>query len=165
MDREMKNEFLPVAGMSRQRSKCRVHPQIKFSRCALWQLILGLPVLFAAVMAAPAFSQAPAAKSTTESRYAVLSPWAEVDPVSLKAISPRIDSLAGKKLGLFVNYKRAARPIGVSLEKRLRAMYPTSEISSFYSLEWNVLETETKNREKFTAWAKGVDAVILLVGD
>ncbi|MBP1622902.1 MAG: hypothetical protein H6Q07_922, partial [Acidobacteria bacterium] len=60
---------------------------------------------------------------------------------------------------------RAARPIGLSLEKRLKSMYPDSEIRFFYSLEWNVLETETKNREKFAAWAKGVDAAILLVGD
>jgi hypothetical protein len=44
-------------------------------------------------------------------------------------------------------------------------MYPDSEISFFYSPEWNVSEIEGKNKDKFTAWAKGVDAVILLVGD
>ena len=36
----------------------------------------------------------------------------------------RIENLAGKKIGVFVNYKRAARPIGLSLEKRLKSMYP-----------------------------------------
>jgi hypothetical protein len=121
--------------------------------------------VFAAVMAVHASPSALFAKESAESQYEVLSPWAEVDPLPLKGISPRLDNLSGKKIGLFVNYKRAARPIGLSLEKRLRAMYPASAISFFYSLDWNVLETETKNRDKFTAWAKGVDAVILLVGD
>jgi hypothetical protein len=73
--------------------------------------------------------------------------------------------LSGKKIGLFVNYKRAARPIGLSLEKRLNAMYPNSPVSVFNSPEWNVSEIETRNKDKFAAWAKGVDAVILLVGD
>ena len=106
------------------------------------------------------------AQNNVEAQYQVLSPWAEADPIPLKGLSaPRLDNLSGKKIGLFVNYKRAARPIGLSLEKRLKAMYPGSEISFFYSLEWNVLETETKNRDKFAAWAKGVNAVIMSVGD
>ena len=126
--------------------------------------------LWAMVVAAACFySQAPSsallAKESSESQYEVLSPWAEVDPVPLRGISPRVDGLAGKKIGLFVNYKRAARPIGVAVEKRLKSMYPTSQISSFFSPEWNVLESESKNKEKFKAWAQGVDAVILLVGD
>jgi hypothetical protein len=125
-------------------------------------LVLGL---FAAIAAIRDPSEALFAQNSSESRLEVLSPWAEVDPIPLKGISPRIDNLAGKKIGLFVNYKRAARPIGLSLEKRLKSMYPGSEVRFFYSPEWNVLETETKNRDKFAAWAKEVNAVILLVGD
>jgi hypothetical protein len=116
-------------------------------------------------LAAQIPSNALFAKESSEGQYEVLSPWAEVDPIPLRGISPRLDNLTGKKIGLFVNYKRAARPIGVALEKRLKSMYPTSQISSFFSLEWNVLESESKNKEKFKAWAQGVDAVILLVGD
>ena len=115
--------------------------------------------------AAPNLSRALLAQSKPEIQYQVLSPWAEVDPVPLRGISPRVDNLAGKKIGLFVNYKRAARPIGLSLEKRLKSMYPGSEIRFFYSPDWNVVETETRNREKFTVWARESDAVILLVGD
>jgi hypothetical protein len=105
------------------------------------------------------------AKNLPESQYEVLSPWAEVDPMTLHGISPRIDNLTGKKIGLFINYKRAARPIGLALEKRMKAMFPSSEIRPFYSLEWNVLESEGKNKDKFAAWAKSLDAAILLVGD
>jgi len=105
------------------------------------------------------------AQNSSESKYEVLSPWAEVDSIPLRGISPRIDNLVGKKIGLFVNYKRAARPIGLALEKRLKSMFSQSEVSFFYSLQWNVLESENDNKEKFKTWAKNNDAVILLVGD
>jgi len=105
------------------------------------------------------------AQTASESQYEVLSPWAQVDPIPLRGISPRVDSLAGKKIGLFANYKRAALPIARSIEKRLNTMYPDSETSLFHSTQWNVIETETENRDRFEAWAKGVDAVILDVGD
>jgi hypothetical protein len=100
-----------------------------------------------------------------ESRYEVLNPWAEADPIPLRSISPRVASLAGKKIGLFANFKRAARPILAEVEKLLKAKYPGIETSLFDSRGNNVLETETENREKFEAWAKGVDAVVGAVGD
>jgi len=100
-----------------------------------------------------------------EGQYEVLNPWAEVDPIPLRGISPRVESLAGKKIGLFSNFKRAAMPITLSIEKRLRAMYPDSTTSIFDSRLPNVTETETVNKETFAAWAKGVDAVIAAVGD
>ena len=106
------------------------------------------------------------AQNKSESKYRVLSPWAEADPIPLRGLSGlRVENLAGKKIGLFVNYKRAARPIAESVERRLKSMYPDAQISYFYSPEWNVSVVETKNKDKFEAWAKGVDAVILSVGD
>ncbi len=127
-------------------------------------LLLALGISVAIVM-----SQSPAnmlfAQNTSESQYQVLSPWAEADPIPLRGISPRVDTLAGKKIGLFANYKRAALPIAQSIEKKLNAMLPESETSIYHSTQWNVIESETENRDKFTAWAKGMDAVILDVGD
>ena len=43
--------------------------------------------------------------------FEVLSPWAEADPVPARGITPRVSSLAGKKIGLFRNNKRAAQPL------------------------------------------------------
>ena len=80
-------------------------------------------------------------------------------------LSPRLNTLAGRKIGMFANFKRASRPIVADVEKRLKAMYPDCRTSLFDSRGANVVETETKNREQFIAWAKGVDAVILAVGD
>jgi hypothetical protein len=88
-----------------------------------------------------------------------------VDPIPLRGISPRVDSLNGKKIGLFANFKRASRPIVAEVEKRLKTMYPDCETRLFDSRGSNVIETETNNRDKFTAWAKGVDAVVAAVGD
>jgi hypothetical protein len=98
-------------------------------------------------------------------QFEVLSPWADADPIPLRGISPRLQTLAGKKIGLFINSKRAAMPMAESIETRLRAMYPDVQIIRFHSTQPNVNEIETKNKEKFTAWAKGVDAAIAVVGD
>ena len=56
-------------------------------------------------------------------------------------------------------------PIAKSVDKRLKEFYPDIRTIIFHSTEPNVNEIETKNREKFTAWVKDVDAVIALVGD
>ena len=83
----------------------------------------------------------------------------------MRGISPRVETLAGKKIGLFANFKRAARPITDTIEKRLKAKYPDIQTSLFHSTLANVNEAETANKERFTAWAKSVDAVIGVVGD
>jgi hypothetical protein len=134
-------------------------PKLRF----LW--VLGLSVI-TIVAAAQDPSGALFAQNKSEPQYEVLSPWAEVDPIPLSGLSsPRLENLAGKKIGLFVNYKRAARPIAESVERRLKTMYPDAQISYFYSPEWNVSVVETKNKDKFESWAKGVNAAILSVGD
>jgi len=56
-------------------------------------------------------------------------------------------------------------PIAQTIEKRLKEKYPDLQTSIFNSTLPNVTESETVNKEKFTAWAKGVNAVIAVVGD
>jgi len=130
-------------------------------------MLLGIGIL--AVMTAQDFSKAQTAgkfgAKSSEAQYSVLNPWAEVDPIPLRGISPRLQSLSGKKIGLFANFKRAARPMAATVEKRLKAMYPDVQTTLFDSRQPNVTETETANREKFIAWIKGVDAVVAMVGD
>jgi len=122
-----------------------------------------------AAISGPDLSRAQTAGSpkpkAPEAQYQVLNPWAEVDPIPLRGISPRVQSLAAKKIGLFANFKRAARPIALSIEKRLRSMYPDATTSIYDSRLPNVTETETKNRDKFVAWVKEMDAVVAVVGD
>jgi len=104
------------------------------------------------------------AMDSSGSEYEVLNPWGETDPVKLKGISPRLDSLEAKKIGLFANYKHSAIPIALSLKEWLESMYPDSQITIYNSDQQKVREVDTKRNETFKSWVKGNDAVILLVG-
>jgi hypothetical protein len=96
--------------------------------------------------------------SGEKGQYEVLSPWAEADPVPPKGLTaPRLDTLAGKKIGLYCNNKRAAQPILTILEKKLKERFPTSQSSWYNNHQTNVPE--------FDDWLKNVDAVVAAVGD
>jgi hypothetical protein len=132
------------------------------------RLLSAFNIVLLAFLAVPSLSMAQSAGDTgTEKQvqYEALSPWADVDPIPVRGISPRLDSLKGKKIGLYVNTKRAAMPIAKSVDKRLKEMYPDIQTIIYQSTEPNVNEIETKNKEKFTEWLKGIDAAIALVGD
>jgi hypothetical protein len=104
--------------------------------------------------------------SKTNGQYEVLSPWAEVDPIPLKGLTvPRVTDLAGKKIGLLCNSKRAALPIMNVIERELKKKFPTTDISWWRAQSHSVTQFEPQNKEKFGGWIKGVDAVILAVGD
>jgi len=127
----------------------------------LFALVLGVT----AAMAGQAPSRTQTAGTSPDPQFKVLNPWADVDPIPPRGISPRLGTLAGKKIGLFANFKRASRPILASVEKRLKTMYPDIETVLYDSRGANVIESETQNREKFAGWMKGIDAAILAVGD
>jgi hypothetical protein len=97
--------------------------------------------------------------------YDVHSPWAEADPVSFRGISPRLDSLDGKKIGLFRNSKRAASPALQAVGKKLKEKFPGVELSEFANLKANEIVTEHNSNEEFGKWLNGVDAVITAYGD
>lgn len=131
----------------------------------LKRLFIGILVLIAALDLSTAQAAGSSEQKKQDIQFEALSPWADADPIPFRGISPRLKGLAGKRVGLFVNSKRAAMPIAKSIDKRLKEIYPDIQTIVFHSTEPNVNEIETKNREKFTAWVKDVDAVIALVGD
>jgi hypothetical protein len=97
--------------------------------------------------------------------YEVLSPWAEADPVPLHGLSPRLDKLEGKKIGLLCNNKRAAPLILDAAEKHLKKKFPTAALSRFEARTFSVSSLEKDRLGVFDDWIKGVDAVIAAVGD
>jgi hypothetical protein len=133
------------------------------------RFLMALTIGILAVVIAQDISKAQTAKNSppkaSEGQYEVLNPWAEVDPIPLRGISPRIESLAGKKIGLFANFKRAAVPVAESVEKRLGGMYTDASFSTYHSTLPNVNEAETKNGDKFIAWVKSVDTIVAVVAD
>lgn len=104
-----------------------------------------------------------------DNQYEVLNPWAEVDPLPLRGITPRLSTLAGKKIGLFANSKAISRPILAVVEEKLKERFPSTEISWYVPREkytYNIVQIESDvNKEVFEEWLKGVDAVIAAAGD
>jgi len=104
----------------------------------------------------------PGAGKVPGNQYEVLTPWAEIDPPPVRVISPRLDTVAGKRIGLFANIKRAARPMLDEVEKNLKARFPDIQTSVFQAKQWNQQQAD---RPRFEAWVKGVDAAVIAVGD
>ena len=97
--------------------------------------------------------------------YEVLGPWSEANPIPLQGLSPRLDDLAGKKIGMLCNNKRAAPVILDVAERLLKEKYPTAETSYFYARSFSVSSLERDRKDEFDDWIKGLDAVIASVGD
>ena len=110
-------------------------------------------------------SPTPFASAASDIQYEVLSPWAESDSIPPRGISPRLDTLAGKKIGLFTNRKRAAKPMAEAIAKQLKEKYPTAEFSFFEPRLTTIIVAEQKDGDKFAAWVKSMNAVIVMVGD
>ena len=123
-------------------------------------------MLFIVIIASTAMtacSSGVTGQSTAE--FEVMNPWADADPIPLRGISPRLDALDGKKIGVFANFKRSAVPQARMVEKKLKGKFSTIQTDLYHSREENVNEIDTQNREQFIAWVKSVDAVVAAVGD
>ena len=101
--------------------------------------------------------------------YAVLGPWADVNPVPLRGLSPRVKDLEGKTVGLLLNAKTAAKPILTVVEEKLKARYPSIKTTMFkvdYStVSGNLGREQDEVNPKLKEWANGVDAVVAAIGD
>jgi hypothetical protein len=98
-------------------------------------------------------------------QYEVLNPWAEVDPVPLKGLAPRPDSLDGKRIGLYCNFKVAARQMLTALETKLKERFPACEFRWYHNPMMGVAEIESERKAKFEEWISNIDTAIFAVGD
>lgn len=98
-------------------------------------------------------------------QFGVLSPWAEAEQVALRGISPRLEGLQGKKIGLFMNAKRAAKLTLESFERQLLEIAPGVATSWYACTDVNVPEMRTSGKERFAEWISSVDAVVLSAAD
>jgi hypothetical protein len=102
---------------------------------------------------------------SSNGNFEVLSPWAEADPVALKGLAPRLESLAGKKIGLLRNNKRAADGILKIASKRLQELYPDIQLSWFKGNTFSVAYLEKNRLAEFEDWIRSVDAVLAAAAD
>jgi hypothetical protein len=95
----------------------------------------------------------------------VLSPWSEVEPIPFESPAARLDGLAGKRIGLFANHKRAARPMLEAVQNWMQEKYPGITLEMYVGTETNVPEMWTPGKDKFEHWIDTVDGAVLAVGD
>ena len=117
------------------------------------------------VIAVYALSGIAVSQNAAEAQYEVLNPWADVDPFPPRGISPRLNSLDGKKIGLFANSKRSSVPQVRMVEKYLKEKFPTIQADLFHAPDPTSIAKDSPDWEKLAAWVKTVDAVVLTVGD
>ena len=103
--------------------------------------------------------------------YYALNPWAEAELQSLRGLSPSLQGLEGKTIGLLYNAKVSAKPILSVIEKELKNKFPALK-TSWYDARPHTLtgkhggvEQEPEDRPGFTEWVSEIDAVISAVGD
>ena len=97
---------------------------------------------------------------TNEAVWSVLNPIGERDLPEYLGLSPRLDTLAGKTIGLFDNAKRECPFVLGKVEKLLQARFPAVTITWFRKGTYKQVMWEEEK-----AWAEGVDGVIGMCGD
>ena len=103
--------------------------------------------------------------------YEVLRPWAEVDRAPLQGLSPRLTDLKGKTIGLFDSMKAASKGVLAIVEEELTKRFPSTTFPWFsagfyYHGQPYYREPQQQEwKQRFEAWLKEVDAVILAQGD
>lgn len=83
------------------------------------------------------------------------------DSIEGKSLTPRVDTLDGKTIGLFRNIKRAAEPVSDVVAEKLSEEHPTSEFTKLTSPA-----RSDEDLAKIAEWASGEpDVVIITIGD
>lgn len=99
-------------------------------------------------------------------KYTVLSPWGEIDNTDACALSPRLDTLEGKTIGLFAKFKHHDPVIMKEIARQLGQRYPTAK---FIHLQYPKDTAEIMNDPEFlpvlTAFLDQCDGVISGYGD
>lgn len=94
-----------------------------------------------------------------------LSPWSEVDTEKLAGLSPRLDDLNGKTVGMFGDFMDLAVHMLKAVEKQLRIRYPKVVFSYLqYRTETTRIDKDEAFRPVFEEWAAGVDCILGFYG-
>ena len=95
-----------------------------------------------------------------EATWEALNPIGERDLPEYLGLSPRLDTLAGKTIGLFDNAKRSNAFVLGKVEKLLQTRFPSITIKWFRKGTYKDVVWEQERD-----WAKNVDGVIGMFGD
>ncbi len=127
---------------------------MKFRNQRYWGTLLVLLLCF--TISPSAFMKADA-----QVKIEVLDPRGELFTPPVQSIRPRLNALAGKKIGIMNNGKPGADAFQPYMEKALKAALPGVELRS-WGIAYNMYVTKEKDLKALTEWS---DAVIGLLGD
>jgi hypothetical protein len=101
-----------------------------------------------------------------EPTYTTLSPWASVNELMTRPLAPRLDTLDGKTIGMFSNFKGHSDTILREFAVRLSARFPSTCFSYFqYPVETTAIEDDEAFFPVFQDWVSHVDGIISGYGD
>ena len=99
-------------------------------------------------------------------QYTVLSPWAASDASQPRGLAPRLETLAGKTIGLYAHFKGHAVKILDEIAGELSGRYPDVKFTHFqYLKEITEIAGDPEWSARAAQWAEGCDAVITAYGD
>lgn len=98
--------------------------------------------------------------------YTVLSPWAASEAQQPFPLSPRLDTLSGKTIGLYAHFKGHAVKILDEVAAELSRRYPDIRFTHFqYLKEITEIIGDPEWSQKAKDWAGGCDGIITAYGD
>ncbi len=97
--------------------------------------------------------------ASAQVKLEILDPRGEIAPPPLTPISPRLQTLAGKKIGILNNTKGGADAFQPYLEKALKNLVPTVEFRKFV-IPYNGYPEKESDLKKLVAWSDGVIGIL-----
>lgn len=94
-----------------------------------------------------------------------ISPWAEIDALAIRGLSPRLETLEGKTIGMLGDFMDLAMHMLHAVEEELVKTYPNTQFSYLqYTAENGRLDQDMAFRPTLDAWLETVDAVMWFYG-
>lgn len=97
--------------------------------------------------------------------YTVLSPWSEADVEKQIGLCPRLDTLSGKTIGLFANFKGHSLMILETLSCILAQQFQNVAFKSFQYPHADEIRLNPEWFAKLQDWVRDCDGVIAAYGD
>ena len=99
-------------------------------------------------------------------QYTVLSPWASTGCAEPRGLSPRLDTLKGKTIGLYAHFKDQTPEIMRALGQVISDRYPDTKLKYIqYTRDTAELPNDPDGDAMIRSWLSDVDGVITGLGD
>ena len=126
-----------------------------------WSVALSILTILPGFLAISAGKFTGGAMAAEPVKLEILDPRSELFTPPLTSVSPRLSTLAGKKIGFLNNTKPGADSFLPYLQKAIKDAFPTVEFKTF-AISYNAYPGKEKDLKALAEWS---DGVIGLLGD